>query len=98
MPTATPRGSTPTGIRGSTTVLHLIALSFRMPGALVWVVALAVALVWFFAPLTHKAHAQSTQTPWQNLTQSQLTAVWWQWLYSVPAWARHQPELMASVR
>ena len=28
--------------------------------------------------------AQSTHTPWQNLTPSQLTAVWWQWAFSIP--------------
>jgi hypothetical protein len=44
---------------------------------------LATALVWLFAPLTQNVHAGSPQTPWQNLTPSQLTAVWRQWLYSV---------------
>lgn len=47
------------------------------------VVAIALALVWTFSP-TLKTRAQSTHTPWQNLTQSQLTAVWWQWAYSIP--------------
>ncbi|MGZ4981963.1 MAG: hypothetical protein ACXWAB_11005 [Methylobacter sp.] len=49
------------------------------------VMALAVTVLSVFTPLSQKAHAASTQTPWQNLTQSQLTAAWWQWLYSVPA-------------
>ena len=31
-----------------------------------------------------KIHAQSTETPWQNLTPSQLTAVWWEWVLSIP--------------
>jgi len=45
---------------------------------------LGVALMWAFASPVQKAHAQSTLTPWQKLTQSQLTAVWWQWLLSIP--------------
>jgi hypothetical protein len=45
---------------------------------------LAVALVWAFWPWAEQAHAQSQQTPWPNLTASQMTAVWWQWAYSVP--------------
>ena len=42
--------------------------------------AVVVALGSSFAP----ARAASTQTPWQNLTPSKLTAVWWQWVFSVP--------------
>jgi hypothetical protein len=34
------------------------------------------------APLSQKACAA---TPWQKLTQAELTAVWWQWLFSIPA-------------
>ena len=48
------------------------------------VVGLAVASMWFFAPLSQKAHAASTHTPWQNLIPSKLTAVWWQWVLSIP--------------
>jgi hypothetical protein len=44
---------------------------------------LGVALVWAFTATVQKAHAQSTSTPWQRLTQSQLTAVWWQWALSL---------------
>ena len=42
------------------------------------------AVIWVFAPLSQMAYAGSTRTPWQNLTQSQLTAVWWQWALSIP--------------
>ena len=37
-----------------------------------------------FSPSLQKAGAQTTQTPWQNLTQSQLSAVWWEFSLSVP--------------
>src|SRR5437867_123030 len=45
------------------------------------VAAFVAAFMWAFLPL---AQALSTQTPWQNLTLSQLTAVWWQWAFSIP--------------
>jgi hypothetical protein len=48
------------------------------------VAAWAVTLVWAFAPPAQKANAQTTLTPWQHLTLSQLTAVWWQWVLSIP--------------
>jgi hypothetical protein len=48
------------------------------------VTATAVALVWALSSPVQQAGAETTQTPWQNLTQSQLTAVWWQWAFSVP--------------
>ena len=55
-------------------------------GAVRWAIAVALAAsALAFSPLSENAHAQSTKTPWQNLTESQLSAVWWQWLYSVPA-------------
>jgi hypothetical protein len=57
---------------------------FTVPVRCAVVVALAVAVVWVFAPLPQKAHAQSTHTPWQNLTQAQLTAVWWKWVLGIP--------------
>lgn len=41
----------------------------------------ALAVVMF----VQNGQAQSTQTPWQNLTPEKMTAVWWQWAYSVPA-------------
>jgi len=41
------------------------------------------AIVLVLGP-AQKAHAQSTQTPWQNLTPSQLTAVWWEWVLGIP--------------
>lgn len=44
-----------------------------------------VALASVFALPCRNAHAQSTDTPWQKLTPSQLTAVDWKWLFSVPA-------------
>jgi len=34
--------------------------------------------------LSQTAQAQSTRTPWTNLTPEKMTAVWWQWAYSVP--------------
>jgi len=49
------------------------------------VLVFAVTVLSVFTPLSQKANAQSTHTPWQNLTQSKLTEVWWQWLYSIPA-------------
>jgi hypothetical protein len=45
--------------------------------------AFVVAIACVFSPLIQKAQAQSTQTPWQNLTQPQLSAVWWEWILSV---------------
>src|SRR5437867_5696980 len=45
------------------------------------VAAFVAAFMWAFLPL---AQAQSTQTPWQNLTLPQLTAVWWRWAVSIP--------------
>jgi hypothetical protein len=48
------------------------------------VAAAAVALIWTFSPSVTKVRAQTTHTPWQNLTESQLTAVWWQWALSIP--------------
>jgi hypothetical protein len=56
---------------------------FHRPVRWAVVVALAVALVWVLAPLSQKAEAVSTHTPWQNMTQSQLTAVWWKWVLSI---------------
>jgi hypothetical protein len=44
----------------------------------------AVTLLIMFTSLSQTANAKSTKTPWQNLTPSQLTAVWWQWAFSVP--------------
>jgi len=43
-----------------------------------------VTLLTIFTSLFQTASAQSTKTPWQNLTPSKLTAVWWQWVMSVP--------------
>lgn len=56
-------------------------------------VCLGVALVWAFTSPAQQAHAQSTPRPWQQLTQSQLTAVWWQWLFSIPDSASASPVL-----
>lgn len=44
----------------------------------------ALVLAAVLLPLGQSAQAQSTKTPWQNLTQSQLTAVWWQWGLGIP--------------
>jgi hypothetical protein len=51
-----------------------------------WIITAAMA-AWALAlsPLSENAYAVSEQTPWENQTQAQLSAVWWQWLYSVPA-------------
>lgn len=57
---------------------------FHRPVRWAVVAALAVAVVCVFAPLSQRAYAVSTQTPWQKLTQSQLTAVWWKWALSIP--------------
>jgi len=51
--------------------------------ALSTVLGLLLAASPAFAPLPQETHAASTRTPWQNLTQSKLTAVWWQWVFSV---------------
>jgi len=48
--------------------------------AMALLTAAVVALGSSFAP----ARAASTQTPWQNLTPAKLSAVWWQWVLSVP--------------
>ncbi len=61
--------------------VHPARGSWRWAVTAVW----AMALVWVIALPAQTAHAQSTQTPWQNLTPSQLTAVWWQWTFSIPA-------------
>jgi hypothetical protein len=57
---------------------------FHRPSRLAIAVALTVG-VSVFAEVPQKAHAVSTNTPWQKLTQSQLTAVWWQWALGIPA-------------
>jgi hypothetical protein len=53
--------------------------------ALSMALGLSMAVAAVFVPLSQKAHAASTPTTCQNLTGSKLTAVWWQWLFSVPA-------------
>jgi len=60
---------------------------FRFHRPMRWALAgaLAIAAAPVFAPLSQKAHADPTPPLWQNLTQSQLTAAWWQWLYAIPA-------------
>jgi hypothetical protein len=55
--------------------------SWRRTLRLATLKGLAVALLWAFTPLAEEAHAQM---PWQNLTPSKMTAVWWQWAYSTP--------------
>jgi hypothetical protein len=54
-----------------TRVLHCTVL-----GALVFIVASVIMLP------VQKAYAG---TSWQNLSQAELTVVWWQWVYSIPA-------------
>jgi len=56
----------------------------RLKPRLAVVAAFAIALVCAFTLPAHKAQAQTTQTPWQNQTQSQLSAVWWEWILNVP--------------
>lgn len=48
------------------------------------VAAAVVALVWAFSPPVQQGRAATTKTPWRHLTASELSAVWWQWVYSVP--------------
>ena len=43
---------------------------------------LAVGAMSINGPLSQKAYAA---TGWQKLSQSELTVIWWQWTYSVPA-------------
>jgi hypothetical protein len=56
----------------------------RFKTAAVCATAVAVAFVCGFSPAVQKANAQTTNTPWQHLTLSQLSAVWWQWAFSIP--------------
>ncbi|MCI0599023.1 MAG: hypothetical protein L0Y50_12595 [Beijerinckiaceae bacterium] len=59
--------------------------SMRIYRPALWAfIAFVAATVWVFAPLSPAAYAGSTRTPWQNLTQAKLTAVWWQWAFSIP--------------
>ena len=60
------------------------SLTNRLKPNLAVVAALAIAAMSAFSPWLQKAGAQTTQTPWQNLTQSQLSAVWWEFSLSVP--------------
>jgi hypothetical protein len=43
---------------------------------------LAVVAVSVTGPVSPKAYAA---TGWQKLTQAELTVIWWEWLYSIPA-------------
>jgi hypothetical protein len=49
------------------------------------IAVVTLILVWGSTSPVQHARAASTKTPWQNLSPSKLTAVWWQWLFSVPA-------------
>ena len=60
------------------------SLALKLKPKLAVAAAFAVALTCVFSPPAQNASAQSTQTPWQNQTQSQLSAVWWQWILGVP--------------
>jgi hypothetical protein len=61
-----------------------LAAFYRSRRPMRWAVvaALAVAVSTVIAPPSHKAYAAPG---WQKLTQAELTVVWWQWLYSIPA-------------
>jgi hypothetical protein len=53
--------------------------SRRLAGAAVLLVVVALG----FIPVTaRRAEAASTSTPWQKLSPSQMSAVWWQWALS----------------
>jgi hypothetical protein len=67
---------------GLTTAGPATRYRFHRPMRWATLVALAVALVAVLAPLSQKARA-ATQTPRQHLPASNLTAVWWQWAFSV---------------
>jgi hypothetical protein len=60
------------------------APSYRSRHPMRWAVvaALAVAVSTVIAPPCQKAFAASS---WQKLSQAELTVIWWQWLYSIPA-------------
>jgi hypothetical protein len=48
-----------------------------------WAMALLVAVLTVITPpLSQKTYAA---TGWQKLTEAELTVIWWQWLYSIPA-------------
>jgi hypothetical protein len=70
---------------GSMTETHRLRHG-RIGGSARWAViaASAFALLWTFALPAKEAQSASTQTPWQKLTPSQLTAVWWQWAFGIP--------------
>jgi len=44
--------------------------------------ALAFMAVLVITPPSEKAYAANS---WQKLSQAELTVIWWQWLYSIPA-------------
>jgi len=46
-------------------------------------VAAALGLLWAVFASTQVVKAASTHTPWRNLSLSQMTAVWWQWAFSL---------------
>src|SRR5262249_59081881 len=45
--------------------------------------ALAIAAWLACSSAPQNAQAQSTQTPWQNQTLRQLSAVWWEWILGI---------------
>src|SRR6516165_2343878 len=56
----------------------------RSRGPMRWAVvgALAFMAVLVITPPSEKAYAANS---WQKLSQAELTVIWWQWLYSIPA-------------
>jgi len=49
-----------------------------------WAATAVTAVTLVFSAFVQDIQAASTQTPWRNLTLSKLTAVWWQWAFSIP--------------
>jgi hypothetical protein len=62
--------------RGPFTIVGIYTLRWAVVGLLAFVVVSVVT------PLSQKTYAA---TGWQKLTQAELTVIWWQWLYSIPA-------------
>ncbi len=56
----------------------------RDPARRVRAILTTAAVAWLLATPFQNAGAASTQTPWRNLTPSQLTSVWWQWVFGIP--------------
>jgi len=53
-------------------------------GGIVRLAIVTTLAITLFSVYSQPLEAGSTHTPWPNLTQPALTAVWWQWILDVP--------------